>query len=40
MDILAVPVLEFSREGYKIRKIFGNTMTTKFPFEIEIICDP
>jgi hypothetical protein len=27
LQIMAIPVVEFSREGYKIRKVFGKKST-------------
>ena len=27
IDIMPIPVMEFSKEGYKIRKIFGKKST-------------
>ena len=34
---MAIPVVEFSKEGYKIRKVFGYRST--FPKEIIEFCE-
>ena len=38
MSAMAIPVAEFSREGYKIRKVFGKKSTVvKWNYQLLII---